>query len=73
MNPIAGFIPGILEYLVDAEALTDEIYMLPSSFKEEEMDNPFVFLEFWIPCLIMALLAVFVILPLSVIKYNSTK
>ena len=69
MEPLAEFLPpGALEYIVNEEELSDDVYMLPSSFVEEDIENPFVFLEFWIPSFLMAFLSVFVLLPLHFIK-----
>ena len=69
VDTVNSYVPAILEYIVDVDALTDEIYMLPSTFAEEDMDNPFVFMEFWLPSIMFVLLFTFVIIPCSIIKY----
>lgn len=68
MDSFTEYVPGVIEYIVDEEALTDDVYMLPSTFIEEGIEKPFVFLEFWLPCLMMVILTVFVIIPFSIFK-----
>ena len=58
----------MIEYFVDKEELTDEVYMLPFTFVDEGIDNPFVFLQFWLSYIIFGLLFFFLIIPCSVFK-----
>ena len=68
MDSFSEYVPEVLKYIVDEEALSDDVHILPASFVEEGIENPFVFLEFWLPGLLLALLFLLVVFPLSIMK-----